>query len=303
MKNDRPFLDFKAIKSRAPIMDVVRRYGVQLTRVNQTTQKGTCPLPSHASTTKGSFYVNEEKSVWYCHSESCKQTGKRAGGNVIDFVSAMEGVSVYEAAKRLHEWFPAIGNPATNPATAESLPESGNIPANGNRPLAFALKDVDPVHPVIQAHGISPETARVFDIGFFPGKGSMAGRIVFPLREHGHLIGYAGRTVLPVTEANPKWLLGKGLRKTFIYGLERCDPANAVILVESFWGPPFFHERGTQAAALMGSELTEEQERCLDPFPAIVVALDDDPTGKEKAARISERLKRNHHIRKARLIE
>jgi len=73
--------------------------------------------------------------------------------------------------------------------------------------------------------------------GFFPGKGSMAGRIVFVLQESGHLIGYAGRTPLPVSDANPKWLFGKGLRKTFLYALERCDPAKPIILCESLWGP------------------------------------------------------------------
>jgi hypothetical protein len=49
--------------------------------------------------------------------------------------------------------------------------------------------------------------------------------------------------------------------------------------------------------------MTEEQERCLDPYPTITVALDNDAAGIEKAARICERLKRNHRVSKARLIE
>jgi hypothetical protein len=53
----------------------------------------------------------------------------------------------------------------------------------------------------------------------------------------------------------------------------------------------------------MGAELTELQGRCLDPFPVITVALDDDPPGIEKAACIRERLKKNHRVSKARLIE
>lgn len=52
----------------------------------------------------------------------------------------------------------------------------------------------------------------------------------------------------------------------------------------------------------MRSEMTEEQERCLEPFPVITVALDNDAAGTEKAARIRERLKRNHRILKARMI-
>ena len=53
----------------------------------------------------------------------------------------------------------------------------------------------------------------------------------------------------------------------------------------------------------MGADLTKPQERCLDPFPVITVALDDDPPGIEKAARIRERLKGKHKVSKARLIE
>ena len=312
MAENRPFLDFKAIKGRVAIANVLARYQVNLVRVNQTSLKGNCPLPTHSSESKNTFFVNEAKSVWYCHSDSCKKNGQRAGGNVIDFVAVMEQCSAYAAAKRIEEMFPASGNPAIhNPANdagrAYQQIEAGN-PADtptgtGNKPLAFVLKDVNPSHPMIQERGISVETAKLFGVGLFPGKGSMAGRIVFPLHEDGSVIGYAGRTTLPVSDANPKWLFGKGLKKSFLYGLERCDPAKPLILCESLWGPLWFYEHGLQAASLMGSEMTEEQERCLDPYPTITVALDNDAAGIEKAAHICGRLKAKHRVLKARLIE
>lgn len=313
MAENRPFLDFKAIKGRVAIADVLARYQVRLVRVNQTSLKGTCPLPSHSSGSKNTFYVNEAKSVWYCHSDSCKKNGQRAGGNVIDFVALMEQCSAYAAAKRIDELFPATSDHGAKApsgadagATGAGRPsdEANPMPApSHNKPLAFALKDVNPSHPMIQERGISVDTAERFSVGFFPGKGSMAGRIVFPLHEDGSLVGYAGRTTLPVSDANPKWLFGKGLKKTFLYGLERCDPTKPLILCESLWAPLWFHEHGLQAASLMGSEMTEEQERCLDPYPMITVALDNDAAGMEKAARICGRLKRNHRVLKARLIE
>jgi len=52
MTETRPFLDFKAIKARASISSILDRYGVKLNRVNQTTLKGNCPLPSHSSKSK-----------------------------------------------------------------------------------------------------------------------------------------------------------------------------------------------------------------------------------------------------------
>jgi len=312
MAENRPFLNFKAIKGRIAIADVIARYHVSLVRVNQTSLKGTCPLPTHSSGSKNTFFVNEPKSVWYCHSDSCKKNGQRAGGNVIDFVALMEQCSPYAAAKRIDELFPATSDHVVKGASADAdaaraarpSEESNPLAApSHNKPLAFALKDVTPSHPMIQERGISALTAQRFGVGFFPGKGSMAGRIVFSLNEGGSLVGYAGRTTLPISDANPKWLFGKGLRKTFLYGLERGDPAKTLILCESLWGPLWFHEHGLQAASLMGSEMTEEQERCLDPYPTITVALDNDAAGIEKAARICERLKRTHRVFKARLIE
>jgi hypothetical protein len=323
MAENRPFLDFKAIKARAGIVDVLARYQVNLVRVNQTALKGTCPLPTHSSGSKNTFFVNQTKSVWYCHSDSCKKNGQRAGGNVIDFVALMEQCSPYAAAKRIDELFPATGDHGTNGALEVgaaaigagrgSGEENPTPPPGGNKPLPFVLKDVNPEHPMIQAKGITISTAGKFGVGYFPGKGSMAGRIVFPLQElirrNGDgtaqvmLVGYAGRTTLDVTPENPKWKLPAGLHKSFLYGLERCEHAKPLILCESLWGPLWFHERGLQAASLMGSEMTEEQERCLDPYPTITVALDNDAAGIEKAARICERLKRNHRVSKARLIE
>jgi len=312
MAENRPFLDFKEIKQRVTIADVLPRYQVNLVRVNQTTLKGTCPLPSHSSGSKNTFFVNVVKSVWYCHSDSCKKNGNRAGGNIIDFVAAMEQCSAYAAAKRINEMFPPGSSGKADRASETHAGAKNECPgpeeaqtkdARGhNKALAFTLKDVNPSHPMIQEHGISVTTAEQFGVGFFPGKGSMAGRIVFPLHEGGCLVGYAGRTTLPVSDANPKWLFGKGLKKTFLYGLDRCDPAKPLILCESLWAPLWFHEHGLQAASLMGSEMTEEQERSLDPYPRITVGMDNDATGAEKSILICERLKGKHRVLKAKLI-
>src|ERR1039457_6399966 len=126
MTETRPFLDFKAIKARASISSILDRYGVKLNRVNQTPLKGNCPLPSHSSQSKNTFYASEAKSAWYCHSDSCKKNGRRAGGNVIDLVAAMESLSVYGAAARINEMFPVTGNAAMNsPANGVGSAQQG----------------------------------------------------------------------------------------------------------------------------------------------------------------------------------
>jgi len=311
MPENHPYLDFKAIKARINIADLLARYQVNLVRVNQSTLKGTCPLPTHSSGSKNTFYANAEKSVWYCHSDSCKKNGRRAGGNIIDFVAQLEQCSVYAAAKRLEELFPATSAdshtaPAISAGARSETPQTtvaNSLPtSNNNKPLAFALKDINPSHPMIQERGISIETATQFGVGYFPGKGSMAGRIVFPCYENGALVGYAGRATAPNQE--PKWLLGKGLCKSFVYGLEKATAAKPLILVESFWGVLFLFQQGAQAASLMGTEMTEAQERCLEPFKVITVAMDNDAVGNERAALIIQRLRAaGHVVMKARLME
>src|ERR1035441_2229136 len=82
MTETRPFLDFKSIKARASISSILDRYGVKLNRVNQATLKGNCPLPSHSSQSKNTFYVSEAKSAWDCHSDYCPKNARARRGTM-----------------------------------------------------------------------------------------------------------------------------------------------------------------------------------------------------------------------------
>lgn len=324
-------LDYRKIKASVSMLEALSRYNVRLRHVGQDSWRGRCPLPTHKEGDKNeSFAVKEGKEGWgwSCQSDSCiaARGENKKGGNVVDFVRFMENLpTFYDAAARLNEMYSlnawldgegALSKPLTKPESASndaanSLAAPLRKPLNEtgckeNKPLGFALKDVNPEHPMIQERGITVETARTFGVGFFPGKGSMAGRIVFPLyqwlsdaAEKAALVGYCGRTTLEVTKENPKWLFPAGLLKHFLYGLERCDPAKPLVLVESPWAVLFLFQHGVQAAALMGSELTAEQERALSPFHVIQLALDDDDAGHQKAEPIAARLRQHHKVIKA----
>jgi DNA primase len=310
MSDRKPYLDFKDIKARASFLDVLDRFHVQVRRLKENQYKAKCPLPSHSNEKEdGSFCVNTEKNVFCCKSESCRKAGDGASGNIIDFVRVMTGggSTAYDAALQLSLWMAGNQKPAqANGSAGKSLAggnegqshpsNSNSLPPDVNRPLAFTLKGIEHEHPLIQSRGISKETAEVFGVGFFPGKGSMAGRIVFPLMENSAIVGYAGRAV---NGDEPKWKLPAGLHKSFVYGLERCDPTKPLVLGESFWLPLFLHEKGMQAASLMGCEMTAEQEAALAPFNTIVVALDNDAAGNEKSLPLVERLRKNHKVLKS----
>ena len=190
------WVDFRAVKEAVSMSDALARYRVRLRQVNGFTLRGDCPLPSHASKSAGTFVVNTEKNIWTCKSESCRKASDTRGGNVLDFVAAMEPCTVREAALTLADWFQVSGDRTreqVEPATPK--PEPKPAPAT-NAPLGFQLKGIDPGHPYLAERGIERGTAESFGVGFFPGKGSMSGRLVFPIYDgRDQLVAYAGRSL------------------------------------------------------------------------------------------------------------
>src|SRR3954452_12975927 len=104
MKSD--FVDFAVIKRAVSIEMVLAHYNVRLRRVNQTSLRGSCPLPTHTAKGEQSFSAHTGKNIWACQSASCiKIRGGRRGGNILDFVAAYESCSIRDAALKLADWF------------------------------------------------------------------------------------------------------------------------------------------------------------------------------------------------------
>ncbi len=291
-------IEFGKVKL-VPIASVLRMRGIEVRQTGDYLV-GKCPLPFHTGG-KGTFKVNTSNNWWTCFSQSCREKLGKSGGDVIDLVCALDDMKPVDAAKWLDEVF------CTKPRPRPEIDHVGHEKISQvNKPLTWKLQGVNPRHDIIQSRGISIETAEKWGVGYYrskQGTASMDDRIVFPLYEDGNLVGYAGRTVLPVSDDNPKWKIGKGIRKSFLFGLERCDPKKPVIVAESCWAPLWFSERGQQAAALMGYDLTEEQEKSLKPFDTVILALDNDDKAKEKMAKIVDRLQGKHRVIRALLKE
>jgi DNA primase len=306
------FVDFKLVKERVSMESVLGRYNIRLRRVNRNSLRGKCPLPTHTSEqSKESFGVNTEKSIWSCQSNSCSaaRQGKK-GGNVLDFVAIMESCSIRDAALKLQEWFSITTTVETLPATpragrsregekeklvAKKREESGEQ-SEVNKPLTFTLKDVDPTHAYIRQRGIRVETARHFGVGFFPGKGSMLGRVVIPIHnERGELIAYAGRSI---DGSEPKYKLPSGFAKSAaLFNFHRVE-GDSVIIVEGFFDCLKVWQSGSRnVVALMGSSMSEKQEELLARFEKVILLLDGDEAGKGAASEIAGRLVHSHFVR------
>jgi DNA primase len=299
------YVDFRTIKDRVSMKDVLEHYKIELRPVGQHTLRGRCPLPSHSSKeSTQSFGVNLEKNIWSCQSSSCVEArdGRRKGGNILDFVSMMENCSIRDAALKLQDWFLVSRPPARqqekNKTEIKDTPETlvaekhSDEGEEVNKPLSFTLKGIDPTHPYLKDRGIGEETAKHFGVGFFPGRGLMQGRIVIPIHnEQGELVAYAGRSI---DGTEPKYKFPAGFKKSdVLFNLHRVrlpgrDP---VIVVEGFFDCIKLHQAGFPAVALMGSSLSEAQEKLLCPFfPHIVLFLDGDPAGREASGAIAARL-------------
>src|SRR6202030_1751061 len=115
------------------------------------------------------------------------------------------------------------------PASISKMVDEGE-----NKPLTFALQGIDHAHAYLKQRGITETAAEYFGIGFFPGKGSMTGRVVIPIHnERGELIAYAGRAI---DQTEPKYKLPAGFKKSAVlFNLHRVKLDDLVIIVEGFF--------------------------------------------------------------------
>jgi DNA primase len=307
------WVDFQSIKQFVSMEMILAHYNVRLRKVNSTYLRGKCPLPTHTSKESGdSFGSDTTKNAWACLSDSCvKARSGKKGGNVIDFAAVMENCSIRAAAVTLQNWFSIPPNSAPEKRQAdhsETKLISGkekkgtDTPdlSTSNRPLEFTLKSIDATHEYLTTRGITKETAEHFGVGFFSGKGSMAGRVVIPIcNREGELIAYAGRSI---DDGDPKYKLPGGFyKKLELFNVHRAiaTGCESVILVEGFFGCLHVHQSSVPSVvALMGSTLSDVQEETLAScFSKAVLLLDGDEPGREAAVKMAERLVRRMFVK------
>jgi DNA primase len=144
----------------------------------------------------------------------------------------MEGCSIRDAALKLAHWFNVSDGGGASPPYAKQPAASEELVAErrrgeeatddivadaGNKPLGFALRNIDHFHPYLSARGITPEIASHFGVGLFSGKGSMSGRVVIPIHNcSGELVAYAGRSI-DATE--PKYKFRRAFTSRSSFGI------------------------------------------------------------------------------------
>jgi DNA primase len=273
------WVDFRAIKRAVSLEMALQHYQVSLHQTRPHQMAGRCPI--HGGRRDDSFRAHLGKNVFHCF--ACQ-----AGGNVLDFVAAMEKCSVREAALQLQQWFGGsspVASMASWRQASQPVREGQRVrkQEDFNPPLTFRLKGVDPTHPYLVQRGIDRATAIAFGMGFYAGPGLLSGRIAIPIQNrHGEIVAYAGRAL---DGRSPKYKLPTGFRKTLeLFNLHRAavTGSETVVLVEGYFDCLRVHQAGfPSVVALMGSSLSAVQERALLPrFERVILMLDGDAAGR-----------------------
>jgi len=296
------WIDFAEVKAAVGMEELLEEYGVQLGRRIGMCLRGRCPLPQHRSReSRESFTVNRQKNVWACHSQSCVAArGGQQGGNVLDFVAAMENCSIAQAARRLRaRWGVGGGSRRLEAGTGFKKKEgrTAGSPFCGvpgaNPPLGFVLSPLDRGHPYLRQRGIDRRTVECFQAGFYGGPGMMQERLVIAIHNpRGQLVAYVGRAL---NGRPPRYKFPPGFQKSWeLFNLHRALGSKSlqVIVVEGFFDCMRVHQAGfPSVVALMGAWLSRvQQQLLLEHFREVVLLLDGDETGRRASQRIASQL-------------
>jgi DNA primase len=317
------WVDFKEIKSRVSIAQILERYGVldSLAKGGSGDRlSGACPI--HGGANKTHFRVSVSKNCWNCFGKC------QAGGNVIDFVTRKEDIEFRDAALLIEEWFPgspseggereakarfhapepAMAAPSSPRALApQEDPRRAETDTEPNKPLAFALTKLDPVHPYLTERGLTPETIATFELGFC-SKGLLRGYAAIPIHNtEGDLVAYAGRWPGTPENGKGKYKLPEGFRKSVeLFNYHRASASEAempLIVVEGFFDAMKLSQAGYErVVAIMGSSLSETQEQlvlqlCESGDERVILFFDGDEAGQKGQRNALERLSKRRFVR------
>jgi len=258
-KEKKPFVDFRDIRSRLTMEQVLQHYKL-LDTFKRSGHSLSGPCPIHKGTNKTQFRVDTEKNIWNCFSE-CKH-----GGNTLDFICRMENLSIHDAALKACERFgipidevkgddaSAEEKAAAPKAAVKSTPAPPPAP-DDNKPnpaLKFRLDKLQREHPYLtQERGLTQETIIDFGLGYFTGeRGMMVGHIVIPIHNiKGELVAYAGRWPgKPPDEDTPKYKIPAGFKKSQeVFNLDRVIKESTdkpLVIVEGFFDVIKLHQNG-----------------------------------------------------------
>lgn len=284
-------LCFKQLKQLVTIEHVLASRGL-LTQLTRRGDRLVGPCPVHGGDNANAFVVHLAKNVWHCF------TRCGGGGDVVKLVRRIartdyRGAALYLASLIDHH------TTASHPVVTAPPPSTTTATF---RPYTRQLR-LDSTAPFLLRKGIRPDTAARFEAGLYRGRGFCAGSIAVRLHDiHGQPLGYAARRLdLGDSNRRGKWMLPPRIPKNaLLYGYHRCADAlrsRGVVVVECPWGVMRLAQLSLPAVALLGTHMSERQQRIIAQAPTVVVMLDADPAGADATRRLRHRLAPSTNVR------
>ena len=303
-------IDIPALKALHPLANVVEAAGVKL-RGSGRVRQGICPFHDES---EGSFTAYGDSERWYCF-------GCGLGGDVLDFVQRIEGLTLPEALALLEDQRPVTGAtnrpaptrhrqaaplPPRDPAllTATARFYAGQLRRNPSGQEYLASRGVDPVAASRLGLGYSPGSGlrqalvslgfsekRIQDSGLFMDRGSerFVGMVVVPEVSGGIVRWLKGRAVDP--NRSPRFQALPGSKP--MLGLGRLGPAPTwAVVAEGVFDWLTLAGWGLPACAALGTQGVERVAKALQGCPRVFLAFDADAAGREATERLQSLLGR-----------
>ena len=305
-------VDILELKARHPLGDAVEAAGVALKGKGRVRQ-GVCPFHQEG---EGSFTVYADSERFYCF-------GCGAGGDVLDFVGRIEGLTLPEAIRRLDDGSTPLAAARSNCATSTPRSNPSAIPPRDPALLTAAtrfyggqLRRSRSALEYLASRGIGLDTARRLGLGYAPGNG---------LREHlqaagftGQRLGssglfleggrerFAGMVVVPELSGGlVPWLVGRAIdgnaKPRFqavpgpkpMLGLAALGPSPPwIVVAEGVFDRLTLAAWGYPAVAALGTQGMDKVAAALRGCPRVFLAFDNDHAGNTATQNLKELLDR-----------
>ena len=293
-------VDIAELKARHPLGDAVEAAGVALHGKGRVRQ-GVCPFHKES---EGSFTVYADTEKFYCF-------GCGSGGDVLDFVQRMEGLTLPEAIRRLDGGSPPVTAAAVRPVTSQT-PVAPAIPPRDPVLLTAAarfytgqLQRNIGAREYLALRGIGLDAALRLRLGYATGRElrealTAAGFDNQRLRDSGLFLErgaerFAGMMVVPdLAHGLVRWLTGRAIdpsdRPRFqavpgpkpVLGLARIGPAPPfAILTEGVFDWLTLAAWDYPACAALGTQGMDKVAVNLRGCPRVFLAFDNDNAGRE----------------------
>ena len=301
-------VDLVALKARHPLGDAVEAAGVRL-RGRGRVRQGVCPFHNEA---EASFTVYGDTEKFYCF-------GCGDGGDVLDFIQRVEGLSLPDAIRRLDGGaYPAATPSATRRGrTVERRSTAAVLPPRDPALLTAAaryyagrLRRSSAARGYLASRGVGMDAAVRLGLGFAPGDGlreavESSGFTAGRLRDSGLFTErgserFAGMVVVPeVAGGLVRWLAGRAVdpeRSPRFQALPGPKPVLGLgglgfappwaVLAEGVFDWLAIAGWGIPACAALGTQGVEKAAASLRGCPRVFLAFDSDDAGREAAERL-----------------